>query len=69
MEILLLIIIGIPALSLIGAMLVSRMVYNKLLKAGNKHPKLIRAIVFVGSFAVIFVAIYFLVNQNVRFER
>lgn len=69
MEILLLIIIGIPALSLLGAVLVSRMVYGKLLKAGVKYPKLIRAGVFVCSFAVIFLAIYFLVNQNVRFER
>jgi hypothetical protein len=38
-------------------------------KAGNKHPKAIRAIVFIGSFAAIFVAIYLVVVYNVRIER
>ena len=69
MGILSLILVGMPGLSLIGAVLISRMVYNKLLKAGNKHPKVMRAIVFIGSFAAIFAAIYLVVVYNVRIER
>jgi len=57
------------AVSIGGAAFVSGMVYNRLVKTGNKYPKTINTIVFIGSFAVIFLAILIILGNNFRIER
>lgn len=69
MEILLAIFLLMVALSLGGAMLVSGIVYKRLIKSGSKYPKTIRVIVFISGFAVIFITIYLVAAHNIRIER
>jgi uncharacterized membrane protein YidH (DUF202 family) len=48
---------------------VSLLIYNQLVKAGNKHPRTFRAISFIVSFALVLVAIFWLILANIRLER
>ena len=48
---------------------ISLLIYNKLLKSGNKHPITFRVISFILSFAIVLVAIFWLIAANVRLER
>lgn len=48
---------------------ISLALYRKLQKSGNKNAMGIRVLVFIASFCLIAFLLYFLILNNIRFER
>lgn len=69
MTLLLLLPIVLLLLSGWAATAISQAVHTSLVKAGNSHAKLLRVLIWFGSFILIAGATIFLVVNNIRFER
>lgn len=68
MIILFLLLVSIPVI-LVASHFISLAFYRRMKRNGTRYAMLTRVLVFVFSFVIIAIALLWIVNENIRFER